>query len=89
MVLWHEHQCPQCFRTWECGRSSCDPAWKRFCPYGELCHVGGDGSWNVFPETIRKGRGIGTLFETRGIPVVGANEEGDQGAKAPLEGEGR
>jgi hypothetical protein len=78
-VQWHFHKCPQCFREWECGKAGCDPSHKRFCPFGELCHVGQDGAWKVTPETMRKGRGAGRLFETRGITVVSPYKEGDQG----------
>lgn len=76
---WHEHTCPQCFRAWTCGRVKCDPKYKRFCPYGELCHVNADGSWKVMPETIRKGRGVGPLFDPKDIPVVSPFKKGDQG----------
>jgi hypothetical protein len=75
---WHQHACPQCFRVWTCGRSACDPKDKRFCPNGELCHVGPDGRWNTKPLAIRKGRGVGPLFKTRGKPVVSPYQTGDQ-----------
>jgi hypothetical protein len=32
------------------------------------------------PETIRKGRGVGVLFDIRGLMVVSPYKEGDQGA---------
>jgi hypothetical protein len=82
MVVWHEHMCPQCFRTWECGADGCNPEWDRFCPYGELCHVRSDGVWQVSPATIRKGRGVGPLFDTRGVPVVSPYQKGHQGRVA-------
>lgn len=68
--VFHEHTCPQCFRKWECGRVKCKGAPERFCPYGPLCHVGVDGEWTVTPKYIRKlaDRGIGSLFDRRGIP---------------------
>jgi hypothetical protein len=82
MPNWHGHICPQCFNRWICGRGGCDPSDKRFCPFGELCHVGPDGQWKVIPETIRKGLGVGRLFETRGIQVVSPYAKGDQGLVA-------
>lgn len=66
-VKWHRHACPQCFREWDCGGVKCVRMKGRFCPYGELCHVRGDGVWRVSPRLIRKGRGVGELFETRGV----------------------
>jgi hypothetical protein len=79
---WHQHTCPQCFCIWTCGKVGCYPKDKRFCPYGELCHLAANGDWKATPETIRKGRGIGPLFKTRGVPMVSRYKEGDQGAKA-------
>lgn len=79
MVIWHEHQCPQCFRTWICGAADCDPAHQRFCPFGELCHVGPDGEWLVLPATIRKGKGVGPLFDPREITIVSPYKKGHQG----------
>lgn len=78
----HEHECPQCLCTWACGAVNCDPKYRRFCPHGELCHVAPDGSWKVAPKTIRKGRGVGALFSTRGITVVSPYQKGDQAVLA-------
>lgn len=68
--VFHWHACPQCFRKWECGRAKCKGAPERFCPYGPLCHVGPDGQWTVSPKYIQKlaDRGVGPLFDRRGIP---------------------
>jgi hypothetical protein len=65
----HEHTCPQCFQKWTCGKKPCVPGTERFCPFGSLCHVAGDGTWKVTPKLIRKNRGVGALFDTRGIPT--------------------
>ena len=38
-----------------------------------------EGNWKVTPETLRKSRGIGKLFETKYIKVVSVYKAGDQG----------
>ena len=75
---WHPHSCPQCFCVWTCGRKKCNPKDWRFCPAGELCHVDSSGRWKATPLAIRKGRGVGELFDPKGIVVVSPFQKGDQ-----------
>lgn len=81
---WHQHTCPQCLSRWTCGAAACDPSWKRFCPHGELCHVDANGDWKVTPISIRKGRGVGPLFDPRGHVVVSPNQKGDQSESSKI-----
>lgn len=81
---WHKHVCPQCHETWTCGASGCRLGWKRFCPHGELCHVDSHGIWKVVPQSIRKGSGVGILFDPRGITVVSRYQKGDQSKVAAV-----
>ena len=57
----------------------------RFCPYGELCHLRSDGVWQVTPRVIRKSRGVGKLFETRGRPTEPQYAMKDLWPDAPME----
>jgi hypothetical protein len=84
-ITWHRHSCPQCLATWECGAADCNPGWERFCPDGELCHVDETGAWKIQPKTIRQSRGVGSLFDPRGVPTVSRYQKGDQSSEIKRE----